>query len=376
LQPCVVFAVVVAVACDFPIFSEHRINTMKTRTAETCEQMLYASHEALTLHRDMTIFDCLSLSYLLESPYVERALEGGVTATNVTMASEVESFDRVLQNISSAHDKISKHPDLVLATTAADIRAAKKAGKIAVILGTQGSGAIGDQLHRIDVLFKLGVRYIGLAYTAATLLADGCGEARDAGLTFLGREFIEAVNDLPMLLDLSHTGHRSRLEAAELARNPVCTHSNAYSVTRNDRNTKDEAARIISSKGGVMGVCGLVRSVAEENATIEHMLDHADHWVRTVGVESTGIGLDFTEGYQEAFKAGTLRATKLRWRTLRPDIFGTNDEFYTLQYPKGLQSIRLLPNFTHGLFERGYTPDHIREIMGNAWLRNFEHAVG
>ncbi|MEO8037629.1 MAG: membrane dipeptidase [Betaproteobacteria bacterium] len=337
---------------------------------------VYASPEALALHREMIVFDCLSLSYLIDPPYVERAMEGGVSVTNLTMATEGETFDKVLENIDTALDKIARHPDLVLATTAVEVREAKRKGKLAIILGTQGSEAIGKQLNRVGLLHKLGVRYIGLAYTGATLLADGCGEPRDAGLTFLGRDFIEVVNGLPMILDLSHTGHRSRLEAAQLAKNPVCTHSNAYTVNPNDRNSKDEVARIIAAKGGVMGVCGLVRSVAPKDSTIEHMLDHARHWVDTVGADHTGIGLDFTEGYQDAFKAGKTKPQTHRWRVLRPDIFGSSEEFFTVEYPTGLQSIRLLPNFTHGLLERGHKPEQVREIMGGSWMRNLEFAVG
>lgn len=335
---------------------------------------LCVSSRALTLHRSLIVFDCLSLEYLLARPYCERALEGGVTATNVTMASEGQSWETVLENIATAHMRIASNPDLTLATTAQDVVDAKKNGKLAIILGTQGSEAIGNQLDRVQTLHRLGVRYIGLAYTGATLLGDGCGETRNAGLTFLGRDFIEAVNELPMLLDLSHTGHRSRLEAATLALHPVCTHSNSYTVNPNDRNTVDETARIIAGKGGVMGVTGLVRSVAPRDATINDMLDHADHWVKTVGAGHTGIGLDFTEGYQEAYLAGRSVRKPPKWRTLRPDIFGTPDDFYNQQYPTGLTSIRLLPNLTQGLLERGYNTSEIADIMGLSWLRNLESA--
>jgi len=106
------------------------------------------------------------------------------------------------------------------------------------------------------------------------------------------------------------------------------------------------------------------------------MLDHAEYWVKTLGPEHTGIGLDFTEGYQEAHRAGKLTMKPPKWRTLRPDIFGTAEEFYTQRYPQGLGSISQLPNFTHGLMARGYDAGQIREIMGESWLRNFESVVG
>ena len=337
---------------------------------------LYAGQEALALHREAIVVDFLSLQYLLDPPYVDRAMEGGVTATNLTVATEGETWDEVLATVDSSLDKVAKHPDLVLATTGAEIRAAKRAGKLAVVLGTQGSEALGKEVRRVRLLHRLGVRVVGLAYTGATLLGDGCGETRDAGLSFLGREFVEAVNELPMLLDLSHSGHRTRLEAATLARHPVCTHSNAYAVNPNDRNTKDEVARIVADKGGVMGVCGLVRSVAPEGATIEHMLDHLDHYAGTLGTRHVGLGLDFTEAYQDAYRAGRPTRKPHKWRDLRPDIFGTTEDFFLQDYPRGLQSIRLLPNFTQGMLDRGYGHGQVAEVMGGSWLSKFEAAAG
>ena len=237
---------------------------------------VYAGTEAQTLHRELLVWDCLSLNYLLDPPYIDHALEGGVSATNLTCATEGESWDDLLRIIDSSHTKIANHPDMVLATTAADVRAAKAAGKLAVILGTQGSESIGKEIYRVTLLQRLGLRFIGLAYTGATMLGDGCGEPRNAGLSFLGRDFVELVGDSRMLLDLSHSGHQTRLEAARLARFPVCTHSNAYAVNANDRNTTDEVAQIVAGKSGVMGVCGLVRSVWPQDATIHH---HArPHW--------------------------------------------------------------------------------------------------
>lgn len=337
---------------------------------------LYASCETQALHRDLIVFDCLSLQYLLEPEYAERAVEGGVTATNLTVATEGETWDEVLATIESSHARIARSSNLMLATSGADVRAAKRAGKIAVILGTQGSEALNKSIWRVGVLHKLGVRFIGLAYTGATMLGDGCGEMRNAGLSVLGREFIAAVNELPMILDLSHSGHQTQIEAAELALHPVCTHSNSYAVNPNDRNTRDEVARIIAGKGGVMGVCGLVRSVAPENATIEHMLDHAEHYVRLIGPQHVGLGLDFTEAYQDAYRAGRATRKPHKWRELRPDIFGSTGDFFLQDYPRGLQSIRLLPNFTQGLLDRGYAREDVAEMMGGAWLRYFESVAG
>ena len=345
----------------------------------TLNKDLRAGSDALALHRKALVFDCTSLLYTIDEPYASRLKEGGVDAINLTTCSESESWDDVLRITEQCLDKIEASPILVQATNAAEIKAAKKAGKIAVVLGTQGASMLDTQLWRLEVLHRLGYRYFGLAYTGANVFADGCGELRNAGVSFLGRELISLVNDLNMILDLSHCGHQTRWEAAELAKHPVCTHSNAYTVNPNDRNTKDETIKAIAAKGGVVGTCGLVKSVWPKDQTIEHMLDHLDHVVKLVGHQHAGLGLDFTEGYQDAARASnqmgnTKKAPK--WRTLRPDIFGTVEDFFTVSYPKGLDSIRLLPNFTQGLLDRGYPADQVEAILGRNWLDHFERAVG
>lgn len=337
---------------------------------------LYASPDAIAFHRDQIVFDGLSLQYILGDTYIERHLEGGITATNLTVATENQDWDQVLRTVDSSLDRVARHPDLTLATCVADIRAAKRDGRIAVVLGTQGSDFVGSQLWRVDILHRLGVRFVGLAYTGATLFGDGCGELRDAGLTFLGRDFIERVNGLPILLDLSHSGHQTRAEAVELALHPVCTHSNSFSVHANSRNTKDEVVTQIAAKGGVVGLCGMPRSVANEDPTLQDMLRHLRHYVDLVGTEHVGIGLDFTEGYQDEYRAGKVIPQTHAWRTRRPDIFGSRDDFFTQPYPRGLHGIRLLPNLTHELLGAAYTPDQIADILGGSWMRTFENVVG
>lgn len=331
-----------------------------------------ASAEAIAFTRKTLVFDCLSLYYVLEEEYADRCLEAGVNACNVTFGAETD-WPSMVANIENGLEKIEKSGNLALATSAADIEKARAQGRLAVILGTQGSSMVEKQLHRIPLMHRLGMRYFGLAYTAATLLADGCGERRDAGVSFLGREAIEIVNGLPLVLDLSHSGHTARAEATELARAPVCTHSNAYAVNANDRNTRNGTARAIAAKGGVLGICGLPKSVHAENPTLEHMLDHCDHYRDLIGWQHIGIGLDFTEGYKAQ---GRVLPESRRWRTYRPDIFGTVEEFLTQSYPAGLTTILELPNLTQGLIDRGYEEEQIAGILGGNWFRHFERFVG
>jgi membrane dipeptidase len=193
-----------------------------------------ADSEVLTFHKNTYVFDGLSIAYVLDEKYTERLVAGGVDGTNVTFALE-EDWDTVLHNAENHLTKIEKNPHLKLCLTAGDLRAAKQAGKIGVMFGTQGASMLEEKLWRLEILVRMGLRILGLAYTTANAFGDGCGEKRDAGLTYLGEELIATVNEMPVILDLSHCGDRTRAEATALARAPVCTHSNAAALLQNGR---------------------------------------------------------------------------------------------------------------------------------------------
>lgn len=331
-----------------------------------------ADPETQAFHHRTLVWDCLSLFYVLDEPYTQEVLEGGVNVTNVTFGTE-EDWNACLANFETGLGKIERNPLLTLALCADDVLKAQQAGKLAVVIGTQGSAMLGSDIYRLEILHRLGLRIFGLAYTGPTMFADGCGERRDAGLTFLGMELIEAVNRLGLLLDLSHVGHRSRSEAAALSDAPICTHSNAYAINANDRNTKDETAKAIATKGGVLGVCALPKTVWPQNATLDRLVDHVDHYVRTLGADHVGFGCDFVAAYKAAKQ---ILPVSRRWRTLRPDIFGTVDEFVTQSYPEGLTGIRELPNFAQKLFDRDYSEQQVAAIMGGNWFRCFKERFG
>ena len=318
------------------------------------------------------VFDALALPYVLDEPYTEQCLAAGINAANVTLTGE-DGWDTTQRRLESMLSCISRRNDLKLATASEDLETAEQGQKLAVVLGTQGSAFVEDQLWRIDSVWRLGLRFMGLAYTPATLLADGCGEPRTAGLSLLGQEFVQAVNERPLMLDLSHTGHASQAEAALLARAPCCTHSNAFSVNPNDRNTRDEVFTTIAEKGGVVGICCLPRTVRTESPNVTDLVDHCDHMTKLAGDQGVGLGLDFQQGDQER---GEQMPVSKRWRTLRPDIFGTVDDYYRQSYPAGIETVGKLSNITREFLRRGYGHKKILGILGNNWRRFLRQAIG
>ena len=328
----------------------------------------------LAFHKSSYIFDGLSIAYMLDEKYTERLVAGGVDGTNVTFALE-EDWDTVLRNAEKHLTKIEKNPHLVLCLTAADLRAAKANGKIGVMFGTQGASMIEEKLWRLETLVRMGMRIFGLAYTTANAFGDGCGEKRDAGLTYLGEELIGMVNEMPVILDLSHCGHRTRAEATAIARAPSCTHSNSDHLRPNGRNTTDETVKAMVAKGSMIGVCGLPQSLADANPTLDNLLDHVDHFVKLVGVEGVGIGMDYVEAYQEQANV-VAPPSVVTWRTRRPDIFGPLSAFGRQPYPLGVEGVAKLPNFTAGLLARGYKEADVAAIMGGNWLKTIEKFCG
>jgi membrane dipeptidase len=330
--------------------------------------------EVLAFHKNTYVFDGLSIAYVLNERYSERLVAGGVDGTNVTFALE-EDWDTVLRNVETYLTKIEKNPHLKLCLTARDLRAAKQAGKVGVIFGTQGASMLEEKLWRLEILVRMGLRILGLAYTTANAFGDGCGEKRDAGLTYLGEELIGMINEMPVILDLSHCGDRTRAEATALARAPVCTHSNAAALRPNGRNTTDDTVKEMVGKGGMIGVCGLPHSLADANPTLDDLLNHVDHFAKLVGVENVGIGMDYVEGYQDQANV-VAPPSVITWRTRRPDIFGPLSAFGRQPYPLGIEGVAKLPNLTAGLFARGYKEADVTAIMGGNWLRCIEKFCG
>ncbi len=324
------------------------------------------------VHRTSIVIDALTPLYVLDEPYTSALADGGVSGGFLSIASP-QSWDEVMKRTETALTKIEQNPLLTLALTASDIRRAKQDGKIALVLLTQAMDMLEKDPQRVRVLHRLGFRVLGVCYTFANLLGCGCGELRDGGLTFFGKDVIAAVNELPMMLDVSHAGHQTSLDAVQLARAPVITHGNAYAVTPNDRNKKDEVIKTVVDKGGAMGLNAMPRPVAATGASLERMLDHVDYVTGTFGMKSMGLGLDYVEGFK---KAGHVLPQSVRNRTLRPDIFGSVDDFLNLDYATGLERIDKLPSLTRGLLERGYTEQQVKGILGENWLNAFERFVG
>ena len=289
---------------------------------------------------------------------------GGVTYTVGTVAS-IESARGALGQVAAWYPRVRAFPeDLVLASSAADIEAAKRTGRVAVVLQFQGGNPFEYDPNLVEAFHRLGVRIVQLTYNARNPLGDGCTERTDVGLSDLGLAVIAELNRLGMLLDLSHVGIRTSLEALEASRAPaIFSHSNAGAVCDHPRNLTDEQLRLVARKGGVVGVNAFPAFVRRDGApTVEDLLDHVDYLVQVMGANHVGLGLDFATENEDDY-----------------EYFGYKPEFYPRPpwtYPAGIDGFAAIPNVTRGLVERGYGDDDVRKILGGNFLRVFRAVWG
>ena len=332
------------------------------------------------------------------APYrtsLARMKQGGLTAEFFSLYVKpwyVEhggAARRTLDMIDAVYRAIERHPnDLMLATSVADIRRAKRSNKIAALMGIEGGHAIENSLPTLREFYRLGVRYMTLTWNNTNDWADaGRGEKKHGGLSDYGREVVREMNRLGMLVDVSHVSDDTMRDALDVSKAPIiASHSSARALSNVPRNIPDDLLKRIAKNGGVVQVNFYSEFVDEKTVgpqsaerskrlkaqqdalnakykddperlgeesdkleaanplpplPISKLIDHIDHIVKVAGIDHVGLGADFD---------------------------GAND------MPEGAQDVSMLPNITYELLKRGYSEQDIRKILGENFLRVFAEA--
>ena len=258
---------------------------------------------------------------------------------------------------------IGHHSDLfTLVRSARDIDDAKKSGKIAVIMGAQNA----DHFHTPDdvaTFYRLGLRCAQLTYNSQNYIGSGATDRVDGGVSDFGVGIIGAMNKAGMLIDVSHCGDRTTLDAAELSPKPIAiTHSNCRAVSPHPRNKDDEAIRKVAAKGGVMGITGVRMFVRDRDPTnVAHMVDHIDHVVKLVGVEHVGIGSDADLNGYDDMPADEYEQLKAAYKSTY--AFRGKIDIDGFDHP------RKMFDLTEELIKRGYSDENITLILGGNFRR-------
>ena len=320
--------------------------------------------KALNIHKRAIIIDCLAA---VERPperpdYLEETRLAGVTAINASIVGDDRpGFRETIDRISSWYQGFRKYTNIIMAATrTSDIETAKSENKVAVVLGLQSTKCLENNLDLLDIFYNLGVRIIQLTYQRKCWVGNGCGERTDDGLSKFGIEVVRRMNELGILVDLSHCGSKTTMEAIKFSEKPVAfTHSNPRALRDTVRNKTDEQIKMLAGKGGVMGLNVFAPFCkGGPSATLDDFIDMIDYLVNLVGVDHIGLGFDyFPFMSKEQFAV---------WKANNPEIGKGVD--YETKHLKQLESIHFLPELTKGLVRRGYSEKEIEKILGQNFL--------
>lgn len=320
------------------------------------------------------VVDCLEYS----KPSRERFLEwrdGHVGCVHVTVAVW-ETAREALSVLGEWNDLFAENGDLIAqARSAAEIRAVVASGRTAVILGFQNTEPFEDDIRLVRVFHDLGVRIVQLTYNTQNSIAAGCWEDNDAGLsTHVGRQFVKEMNEVGMLVDLSHCSEKTCLDAIEFSQAPVAvTHANPLEFVGTDvelsrRPKSSTVLRELAKAGGVVGLSPYVRMLKNGVKTTEQEFVDMIAWtVEQLGVEHVALGTDFYTGYDiEAVKWWRMG----RWGRESP--VPIDEDGPVVEWPAWFQSPTAFPTLIDTMMRSGFTSSELDLVLGGNWLRLFE----
>jgi membrane dipeptidase len=253
-----------------------------------------------------------------------------------------------------------------------DIKRAKDLGKVGIIYNLQDCGFIGTDIDLLEEFYYLGIRVMQLTYNSKNTIGTGCTARRDKGLTEFGRQVVEKINEMGGIVDISHCGAQTSMDAAVHSSGPiVASHTLADSVFKHDRAKSDDLLRTVADKGGYIGVLTVPGFLTTNmKTTVDDWLDHIDYIINLVGIEHVGIGTDYY-GYSVpdnlAKKIDELIG-----------ILGFRQEHRATFTDKmqDFENYGKFPNLIKGLISRGYSDTEIRKIAGENFLQVFKKISG
>ncbi|MTJ05577.1 MAG: membrane dipeptidase [Sediminimonas qiaohouensis] len=300
---------------------------------------------------------------------------GGVDAVHVTITYH-ENFRETVHNIEAWNRWFERFPDLIFqGFDAGDIARARDTGRTAIFFGSQNPSCIEDDIGLVEVLHRLGMRIMQLSYNNQSLLATGCYEEDDTGLTRMGREVVAEMNRVGMVVDMSHSGERSTLEAIEHSARPIAiTHANPAGWHPALRNKSDTVLRALAQSGGMLGFSVYPHHLREGgNCSLASFCDMVVRTIDLMGAGHVGIGTDLCQdqpdGVVEWMRSG-------RW-TKRVDYGeGSADVPGFPAMPEWFRDNRDFGHIADGLRDAGLGDEDVGAVMGGNWARFFAQGFG
>ena len=295
----------------------------------------------------------------------------GVAAIHTSLANRDLAVAK--RDLTTWQARFDRFPDrLMKITRAADFAAARKAGRVGVLLGFQNATIVESDVRNLDVLHAAGTRCIQLTYNSRNLLGDGCTERTNAGLSDFGVSVVERMNQLGIVVDLSHCGEAtSRDGIAVSKRPPAFTHTMCKTIYDHVRAKSDGLLKAMSDKGGVTGIATLGYFIGPTpDTSLDDYLRQVDHAVKVAGIDHVGLASDYSIRGIEAIH------TRESWYVPRLTSF---KPVYRVRWPpwiKELDPPERFRNIARGLARRGYRSTDIEKLLGANWLRYFSDVLG
>jgi len=302
---------------------------------------------------------------------------GGITAIGVTVGGANYGPETTMKVMSWYAEQIQTLPGLMLCRSADDIRKAKELGKLGLFYHFQGPSPLDIDLDRVWYYKQMGVGIVQFAYNTRNPYANGITERVDGGLSILGQRLVQACNQARVIVDVSHTGARSALDAIEASSEPVIlSHANARGKIDSPRNVPDEVLKAVAENGGFAGAVAYPAFVANNNApSMDDMVGMIDYMVELMGIDHVTMGLDYDStghGVLPEEEVERLYKMMVESGAWEPSAYPPPPYYY----PEGMELPDKLPNLTGALLARGYTREDLAKIWGGNWLRVMERVWG
>jgi len=307
------------------------------------------------------VFDGLQISNWSEE-VLQEIRDGGVGGINATCAVWDETLETI-QNIADLRALQRRHPELMrIVTTTGQIREAAANKQVGVVLGFQNTSPFGQDYSLVETFQKLGVRIAQLTYNIQNYVGGACYDPQDSGLTRFGSIIVSEMNRVGMLIDLSHVGNRTSLDAIRESGTPVAiTHANPLWFADSPRNKPDEVINALVERGGVIGVCLYPNVIGGKDTSQKEFSEMVVRLIDQVGVDHVGLGSDCTRNWDSSY-VGVLRDG--RWQ---PYSGATWPE-----WPEWFSSPRDFPALANSLSDAGLSDTALDAVMGENWMRLFD----
>ena len=306
---------------------------------------------------------------------LEDLWQGGLTAVHVTIVYW-ENTEEAINKIKKWQIRIKKNKDIIThAKNTDDIIKAKKNNKVAIIFGFQNSAPIENNLFLLEKFYSLGLRFMQLTYNNQTAIGGGCFEAVDSGISRFGHQVIEEMNNLGIIVDLSHAGKKTCLDAIKISKKPVAiSHANPFFFHKSKRNIENDVLKKLSNKNGFIGLSLYPYHLKNHNkCKIEDFCQMVKDLINLIGIESIGIGSDLCSNWKDEVVVWMRNG---KW-TKKLDYGESKNK--SIKWPTQPQWFRKgsdIINIYNALIKSGISEKNAIKIMGSNWLNFMKNTIG